>query len=146
SLEPVALLGRGSVPRESDGAAGSERAGRCGLGRHQRAALRLARDGRAVAHRTRAVARLRAADQLGRDAARIDGRRRDSGDLQGMSPRPRVRGRMIPALIMCFYAGIIVGWLLHRAFAGPSAGVQVGASELRTAGTSGDVVLSPAGE
>ena len=33
-----------------------------------------------------------------------------------MSIRRRPRGRMIPALVGCFYAGIMVGWLLHAAF------------------------------
>jgi len=67
-----------------------------------------------------------------------------------MSPRPRVRGRMIPAFIGCFYAGIVVGWLLHRAFApaGSAAAEAVRAEvpatpvETRTpqaAATSGEV-------
>lgn len=33
-----------------------------------------------------------------------------------MSIRRRARGRMIPAFVGCFYAGIAVGWLLHAAF------------------------------
>jgi peptidoglycan LD-endopeptidase LytH len=67
-----------------------------------------------------------------------------------MSPRPRVRGRLIPAFIGCFYAGIVVGWLLHRAFApvGSAAAEAVRAEvppppvETRTprpAATSGEV-------
>jgi murein DD-endopeptidase MepM/ murein hydrolase activator NlpD len=41
---------------------------------------------------------------------------------------------MIPALIGCFYAGIVVGWLLHRAFtpAGSTA-AEVAAAETATA-------------
>jgi len=47
-----------------------------------------------------------------------------------MSPRPRVRGRMIPAFIGCFYAGIVVGLLLHRAFTPVgSAAAEAGAAE-----------------
>jgi murein DD-endopeptidase MepM/ murein hydrolase activator NlpD len=67
-----------------------------------------------------------------------------------MSPRPRIRGRTIPALIGCFYAGIVVGWLLHRAFtpsesaaaAASTADVATTAVEARaprTAATSGEV-------
>ena len=66
-----------------------------------------------------------------------------------MSPRPRVRGRMIPAFIGCFYAGIVVGWLLHRAFApGGSAAAEAAAKDTPTvvdtrapqpAATSGEV-------
>jgi murein DD-endopeptidase MepM/ murein hydrolase activator NlpD len=33
-----------------------------------------------------------------------------------MSIKRRRRGRIIPALVGCFYAGIAVGWLLHAAF------------------------------
>ena len=33
-----------------------------------------------------------------------------------MRVRRRRRGRIIPALVACFYAGIAVGWLLHAAF------------------------------
>jgi peptidoglycan LD-endopeptidase LytH len=51
-----------------------------------------------------------------------------------MSPRPRVRGRMIPAFIGCFYAGIVVGWLLHRAFtAGGSTAAEAAAADVPTA-------------
>ena len=36
-----------------------------------------------------------------------------------MSPRPRRRGRFIPALIACFYAGIAVGWWVRAAIGEP---------------------------
>jgi peptidoglycan LD-endopeptidase LytH len=57
-----------------------------------------------------------------------------------MSPRPRVRGRMIPAFVGCFYAGIVTGWLLHRAFtpAGSAAAEAVAADVPKAAATSGD--------
>jgi len=66
-----------------------------------------------------------------------------------MSPRPRIRGRMIPAFVGCFYAGIVTGWLLHRAFtpvgsaAAETGSVNVATPPVETgapqaAGTSGE--------
>jgi len=36
-----------------------------------------------------------------------------------MSPRGRRRGRVIPVLIACFYAGVAVGWWIHAAIGDP---------------------------
>jgi murein DD-endopeptidase MepM/ murein hydrolase activator NlpD len=72
-----------------------------------------------------------------------------------MSPRPLIRGRMIPSLVGCFYAGIVVGWLLHRAFTPMgSTAAEAGTADVATtaverrapqaAATSGEV--SPASD
>jgi murein DD-endopeptidase MepM/ murein hydrolase activator NlpD len=54
-----------------------------------------------------------------------------------MSIRRRPRGRIIPALVGCFYAGIAVGWLLHAAFT-PSLPSAPGVSAPLPAATSGE--------
>jgi peptidoglycan LD-endopeptidase LytH len=52
---------------------------------------------------------------------------------------------MIPALVACFYAGIVVGWLLHRAFtpalpaAAEASTAAVDSPAPRAAATSGEV-------
>jgi murein DD-endopeptidase MepM/ murein hydrolase activator NlpD len=53
-----------------------------------------------------------------------------------MSIRRRPRGRIIPALVGCFYAGIAVGWLLHVAFTPKLPSPEAIASA--PAGTSGE--------
>jgi peptidoglycan LD-endopeptidase LytH len=48
----------------------------------------------------------------------------------------RRRGRVIPALIACFYAGIAVGWWIHEAIDG--GGEQTAVATSRPVPTSGD--------
>jgi murein DD-endopeptidase MepM/ murein hydrolase activator NlpD len=57
-----------------------------------------------------------------------------------VSPKPRRRGRLIPAFIACFYAGVAVGWCVHAAFTPdrPSAAV-----ESRPAATTGEKEVRP---
>lgn len=52
-----------------------------------------------------------------------------------MSPKGRRRGRMIPALIACFYAGVAAGWWVHAAFT-PDA--PVASVESRPEATTGE--------
>jgi peptidoglycan LD-endopeptidase LytH len=62
-----------------------------------------------------------------------------------MSIRRRPRGRIIPALIGCFYAGIAVGWLLHAAFT-PRPSPVPDVSTPVPAATSGDRQESEGGQ
>ena len=59
-----------------------------------------------------------------------------------MNGKRRRRGRTIPALIACFYAGIAVGWWI-RAAVGRDEGAPT-VAESRPAATSGDVSVRPA--
>jgi murein DD-endopeptidase MepM/ murein hydrolase activator NlpD len=54
-----------------------------------------------------------------------------------MSPRATARGRSIPALIGCFYAGIAVGWLTHAAYSRPRLAVVREAEQTQAVATSG---------
>ena len=52
-----------------------------------------------------------------------------------MSPKGRRRGRLIPVLFACFYAGVAVGWWIHAAIG--DAHPQAPAALSRPAATSG---------
>ena len=58
-----------------------------------------------------------------------------------MTAKGRRRGRVIPALIACFYAGIAVGWWIHEAIDG--GGDQTAVAISRPVPTSGDAREEP---
>ncbi len=59
-----------------------------------------------------------------------------------MSPRTRRKGTIVFVLIGCFYAGVLVGWILHAAF---STGADVRDPDTPVATTGGEPVVPPLG-
>ena len=63
-----------------------------------------------------------------------------------MGKRGPRRGRIIPALIACFYAGGVAGWLLHGTFSTRGGSRATGSSAVKLTSEPHDISAATAGE